>query len=54
MRGIRIRREMEASRLIRMAKLTYALKLIFIPDLLKFTSTSLNKGKKRAVFSPIT
>ena len=51
--GIKTKREMEASRLMRMAKLTYALKLIFIPDFIKFTSTFLNRGKKRAVFSPM-
>ena len=49
-----VRKEMETSKVIRIAKLTYALKLILIPDFRKFLSMSLNRGKNRAVFSPTT
>jgi len=54
MKGNIVRREMETSKVTRIAKLTYALKLILIPDFRKFLSTSLNRGKNRTVFSPTT
>jgi len=47
-----VRKEMETSKVIRIVKLTYALKLILIPDFRKFLSMSLNRGKNRSVFSP--
>ncbi|MCW4055425.1 MAG: hypothetical protein NWE82_01430 [Candidatus Bathyarchaeota archaeon] len=52
--GIEIITETETSIDIQMAKLTYALKLIFIPDLRRFTPMSLKKGKNRAILSPMT
>jgi len=51
--GIKIISETETSMDIKMAKLTYALKLIFIPDLRRFTLKSLKKGKNRAILSPM-
>lgn len=51
--GIKIIIETETSMDIKIVKLTYALKLIFIPDFRRFTLKSLKKGKNLVILSPI-
>jgi len=53
-KGTRTRTETESSKVVKIVRLTYALKLIFIPDFRRLTSTSLNKGKNWTVLSPRT
>lgn len=51
--GIKIITETETSIDIKIVKLTYALKLIFIPDLRRFPLRSWKKGKNREILSPM-
>jgi hypothetical protein len=44
--------EIKTSKLARIAVLTYALKLVFIPDFFKLESRSVNNGRALLILSP--